>query len=427
MKNTFINIRPDSFSGLLFGLEGLLGGKVLLNSPTGCKFYHSAVVDGNTMREVSFDPLKYPENFYFGQGPVPCTYLDQHDYIYGAEEKILALLEDIKTRDLDFIALVNSPGAHLIGDDLIGIVEKSNLEIPYITIDSPGFSKSYGFGLQKGLIELIQALDPPEMDREKRTINLLGFHIYEKHFRGNIHELKRLLKLCGINVNVTFVDQTLDQLRDLRKAELNLVLYPEYGLNLAKFLKREYNMDYYVPKHGLPVGFQHTEFFFKEIVEKVGGDTEALMEEVEKARARAYLFLARYSSLLGIPKGAAYSLYCESSMALGLSQFLTDYLGMIPTGICLLDDSYPDYVSQLKNLETRFGPILVDDLTEAPYEILFADGTNIAASRDKEDYLCGVEILEPSMGYLHPVEKTFFGPKGALYFLELILNGLSFE
>ncbi|NLY20940.1 MAG: oxidoreductase, partial [Tissierellia bacterium] len=51
----------------------------------------------------------------------------------------------------------------------------------------------------------------------------------------------------------------------------------------------------------------------------------------------------------------------------------------------------------------------------------------IASSVGKDDYIFGVEILEPSMGYLDVVEKTILGTNGALFLLEQILNGLKFS
>ena len=43
MTSTYLtNITPDSLSGLIFAFEGIHNTTVLLNGPSGCKFYHSA-------------------------------------------------------------------------------------------------------------------------------------------------------------------------------------------------------------------------------------------------------------------------------------------------------------------------------------------------------------------------------------------------
>ncbi|MDR1177410.1 MAG: oxidoreductase, partial [Spirochaetaceae bacterium] len=60
------NIAPDSFTGALFALEGVRDGCTILNGPTGCKFYHSAISDSQFMRQAVYSPLEYAEGF-FGQ------------------------------------------------------------------------------------------------------------------------------------------------------------------------------------------------------------------------------------------------------------------------------------------------------------------------------------------------------------------------
>ena len=135
------NITPDSFSGLLFGLEGIRNTIVLMNGPTGCKFYHSATSDNQAPRQMEFDPLNYPELWYFGQPRIPCTYLDKRDYVYGSKEKLVEALRFLKANlPFDLLAIVNSPGAALIGDDLRKIADAETDGRPILTIETPGYS-----------------------------------------------------------------------------------------------------------------------------------------------------------------------------------------------------------------------------------------------------------------------------------------------
>ena len=115
-------IEPDSLQGLIFALEGTEGLTVLLNGPTGCKYYHGAISEGQTVRDRDFDPLSLPMNWYFGQARVPCTYLDNGDYVYGSERKLIEALEYFRDApETGMLCIVNSPGASLIGDDLRSI------------------------------------------------------------------------------------------------------------------------------------------------------------------------------------------------------------------------------------------------------------------------------------------------------------------
>ena len=70
--NTFLkNITPDSLSGIIFALEGVKRSLVILNGPTGCKFYNAATSDSQVIRQREFDPLNFPPVWYFGQPRVP--------------------------------------------------------------------------------------------------------------------------------------------------------------------------------------------------------------------------------------------------------------------------------------------------------------------------------------------------------------------
>ena len=117
MRSYLTNITPDGMSGLIFGLEGITDGIVLLNGPSGCKFYHSATSDNQFIRQLEFDPLNYPERWYFGQPRVPCTSLDNGDYVYGSESKLREALTFLRENvKFEILFVVNSPGAALIGD-----------------------------------------------------------------------------------------------------------------------------------------------------------------------------------------------------------------------------------------------------------------------------------------------------------------------
>lgn len=207
MSSYLNSITPDSFSGIIFALEGVSRTVVLLNGPTGCKFYHSSISDNQTIKQFEFDPLNYPEKWYFGQPRVPCTYLDSSDYIYGSRDKLeeaLAFLRDNVSFEL--LCIVNSPGAALIGDDLKGIADQIIHDKPVIIIETPGFSSDVCTGYEMAAVELIKQL--PLLQPVKRipaAVNILGVSIYHRNYAGDIAELKRLMGLCGITVNCVLV------------------------------------------------------------------------------------------------------------------------------------------------------------------------------------------------------------------------------
>ena len=167
--------------------------------------------------------------------------------------------------DFDLLAVVNSPGAALIGDDLKRIASEIIQDRPVIALESPGYSRHIWDGYSKACSDLIDRLVPSKCrfasDDDMKCVNLLGLSIFHKYYQGDIIELKRLLALCGIDVNCSLCcDCSVEEIKNLRKASLNVVVDPVYGLETAKILKQRYNMPY-LSLPGLPVGFSDTERF----------------------------------------------------------------------------------------------------------------------------------------------------------------------
>ena len=188
------SITPDSFSGLIFGFEGIKNTIVLLNGPTGCKFYHSATTDNQTLRQMGFDPLNYPELWYFGQPRVPCTYLDKRDYVYGSKDKLTEALHFLESNmNFDLMVIVNSPGAALIGDDIRDIAMDEIQGTPVLTVETPGYSRDIWDGYSSACCQIIRELLPdaplPANTGTRKKVNILGMSIFHKYYQGDCREL----------------------------------------------------------------------------------------------------------------------------------------------------------------------------------------------------------------------------------------------
>ena len=441
------NITPDSLTGAIFALEGIRDACVILNGPTGCKFYHSAISDGQFLRSLSFDPSEDSGRFHFGQPRVPSTYLDGHDYVFGSGEKLSELLRFAAERRYGLIAVVNSPGAALIGDDLERFVAQEVRDIPCLSLENTGYSGTCGIGYQNALMKVLEVLPPsksmaspnpatpPKAEssgghkKYDRTVNLLGMGIYQKYYDGNVEAIRRLFALCGVEVLAApGTGDGMDTLRKSVRVRRNVVIYPEYGERIAKRYQALYGVQYILSPEGPPIGFDATEALVRAVCEELDADSRPAIEAVERARGQAYMNLARYSSLLGLPKGARFSVKAESSVANALTRWLCSYLGMIPAAISLLDDRHVIAASRLETFLESIGysDVLNAPILSTPTDIIFADGSTISQARLSEAAVCGVEIALPSLAYLDIVPKTIFGEQGSLYILEQLMNGLRF-
>lgn len=438
-ENCSRNIMPDSLTGLILGFEGIRNALVILNGPTGCKFYHSITAENQSIRKDDYDPLNYPEEWFFGQRRVPCTYLDKRDYVYGSDRKLTDAIEFILKRITpDVLIVVNSPGAALIGDDLERIVSSAvkscgftDQSLPVITCQSPGYSRDLTDGYREAcrmILERFCAEDCADSDDtasggkvydDTPAVNLLGLSIYQKYHAGDIKEISRLLKLCGIRVNTSLLcESTLDEIRRVPEALMNIVVDPDYGLDTAEYLKNKYGTPYIVSEYGYPVGFKAMEKLLEDIYKALISQSEDIfphniyaelaMKELEKARAQAYVHLARLSSLTGLPKGAPFAVYGTPAQKRGYSTFLKEYLGMED-----VSDGTENGAGEHQN-----------DKTDP--DIVLADGNTIAMMKADGKKFSGIEISLPTIGYIDVIEKTHLGAEGGLFLIEQILNSFTY-
>ena len=428
MNNYLTSISPDSISGIIFAFEGISRCVVLLNGPTGCKYYHSAVSDEQIIRQVEFDPLQFPEKFYFGQPRIPCTYLDNHDYVFGGKEKLEETLKYLHENiDFDLLCIVNSPGAALIGDDLTGIASRHIKDKPTITVETPGYSSDISRGYETAVLQLIEGLSLAKSKNiSDKTVNILGLSLFHKNVTGDIIELKKMMELCGITVNcVLCADCDINSIKKLPDAALNIVIHPEYALETAKHLHNKFATPYYLCK-GPPIGFKSTETLMQDICKIMNVEVDGFMCYSQQARASAFPFISRVNSLTGRPRGMTFAVEGTYSEVYAYSNFLIKYFGMIPVSASIVNPASDCFKKELYELYEQYSisSALKQDIMETDAQIVFASGNTIAGLQLKKHSFAGVETSLPTLGYIDVIPKTHIGIQGALSIVEQVLNAI---
>ena len=269
---------------------------------------------------------------------------------------------------------------------------------------SPGFSTEYYDGCDTAILELFrQAGDRLWKDAVKKgadasrkpTVNILGISIWQKYALGDMNEIRRILSLCGIEVNtILCAGCTVDEMKKIPEADLNIVLYPEMGLSGAKWLQQNLGMPYYVCEVP-PIGFDATAIFAEEISQLLKTDCSKVKEEIEVARAKAWYSISGIYNACGKPDGTIFAVKSFPSQEKGITQFLSDYLGMIAD---------------------------TSDISHTKAEVVFSDANIISELMLRDKEFCGIEIANPTMGYVDVIEKTLLGIKGAMFLTEQVLN-----
>jgi len=420
---------PDAFTGSILAVEGIRDAAVILNGPTGCKLYHSFLSDRQFPRESSHDPLAFQDEFYFGQPRVPCTCLDGEDYIRGSLEKFERALAAIAAKEKGLLAVVNSPGASLIGDDLESVIKKTGMQERCFVVENAGFSLPAARGFENTALALLEHLKlrPPNLSSSSKKVNLIGISLLHKHWEGSVAEMKRLLDFLGLEVGaVLLAGTTLEEIRESGDAVCNIVLFPEYGRKIAEWYREHVGIPAVFSPLGAPLGFDASESLLREVAAVLDIDPAPALAKVWKARKASYRQISRFHSYSGLPKGASFSIKAESSLAFPITHWLYSYLGMAPLAVKLLPGSDPEIAGSLRVFleEKGFCEAWDRDPSLESADIAFADGPTLQLLKAKGCCKAGIEIALPEEGYIHLIPKTYLGVSGALLLLEEIINGL---
>ena len=167
---------------------------------------------------------------------------------------------------------------------------------------------------------------------------------------------------------------------------------------------------------GMPVGFDLTERFVRAAAELLHTDCSPALEDVERARARAFYFVGKHMGSGGFPRDLRY----------GYVDYLSGYLGIAPAAI------HPLYTQCGGNGEARliglleqlgFQGALEADFAQVHDAIVLGSANSIAEILAYSGNIFGIETMLPASGYVHVLPKTLLGCTGALFLLEQVLNG----
>lgn len=412
------NDRPESFLGLLMALEGVRDGYGIIHGPTGCKYYPASMAESRfPVRDKDAQVrnyFKFASNYFFSQPRLPCTYMDMGKFITGGNERLHDLYRKVEEMKPSMISIVNSPGSSLIGEDL-GSVSGT---IPTVHIDYNGYSKTCAEGFQDGILEILKVVKP-KLTKKKCGINLLGISILHLNWEDTIEDLSKLLALCDIHVNTVIgAGWSVEDIENSANAELNVLIYPEYGDRVAEYYRDNLNIPYVSAE--VPIGFNNLENWILQICSKLGKDPKPALESIKHARQKAASSISLMESYHMLPKGHTFSLMCDGSLAYAASTFLYEYLGMIPVAVTCSNGK--EWESKLKEfIESKNIPYS-DDALHTEAEVMITSGS-LGASCVSRDLVKGyVEMESPGTKYVCTRPEPPIGLDGTMILIDRVLN-----
>lgn len=227
----------------------------LIHGPIGCEFHLRAEFS----RHINNPNVSF----------IASTQLDDLDVILGAERKLENAVNLLNTRlEPTLIGICSSCASNMIGEDLEGVAfdikEHVDCEVLFIE-NCAGFKGDYTYGFNQASLSLIQILDEIDAEVQMNSVNLIGANIIEnKQAKSDIEEISKLLNEIGIKINATLsCNTTIMELKELKNAEMNVVLSDSFGLETAQMLENRYSIPYIIPHP--PYGYYGTLKFIHDV------------------------------------------------------------------------------------------------------------------------------------------------------------------
>jgi nitrogenase molybdenum-iron protein alpha/beta subunit len=420
-----LNFDCDGFYGTLFAIEGISDGRAVLNGPTGCRGHPAYFSDRVFSRDNPFRKINPEEFFFSGMPRIPSTYLDADDYISGSAEKLEAILPKIAETDDCFIAIVNSPGASLIGDDLNRFLREAGLQERCMAFESSSYSETVASGFDTAIVSVLKWMKLNRLPGIKTRVNLLGLSIYHKHWEGTRDELVKICMLMGLEVvSSPGAGSSVAEMKESVSASFNVIVFPEYSERTAGWYEDEFGIPPIRSPYGAPVGFSATEKWINAIADATEADPGPALDYISRMRKTAFHKLGRFYNERGFPKGMTFSLEADASVALPLVRWLYEYLNMFPVSVSVKPESDVEYGRVLSDyLESNsIGDSLRVRPEDTRSDVFIGEGLKGSVLRNNGVCLANIDIANRSGDYIDVVPKTHLGGMGALYLLEQVLN-----
>ncbi|MEZ4591149.1 MAG: chlorophyllide a reductase subunit Z [Chloroflexota bacterium] len=374
---------------------------VICDAPIGCfNLVATAVPDyTDAIPHIeNITPSVITENEVGGSGTGPAV---QRTYENLRDEGVLAGKK---------LIVVSTAESEMIGSDLSDLVTK--LQPGTTFFHSESLSDDEWLGRDRVLQWLWENYGQAAaagIEVEPGLVNIIGPTYGCFNAPSDLHEIKRTVEGAGGRINLVFpYEATLEQIAQLAKAQVNVVLYKEFGHTLAASLGQ--------PWLHAPMGMQGTTQFVQKLGELLGtqAQAQAFIAQEKKTTLSAIWDLWKGPQSDWFPTTNIGIVACGTYVE-GFTAFLGDELGM-PISFA---SSRPLRPGDLDNEGVR------QLLHSSPPAFVFGSiNEKIYLSEAGARFTNFVPAAFPGPIVRRAVGTPFMGYRGAVYLLQEIVNRL---
>lgn len=347
-------------------LSGFHDLGVILHGSSGCYYYTQSLVSA----------------------PLHCTSLDCRDVIFGAEDRLRALVAEL-AGSYSRIAVIPMCVPSIVGEDLGLLLEDEDVLI----VDTPGFSGRMEDGYRRAMDVLA-----PSVGEGIPGVNIDGVSLTDRFARGNRREGERLLRMAGIPVATCFCSA---RLRDAyRAAPVTVETNPDLrsGVGTAA---------------GSLLGLESLRSTFHNLQSHGSGwDTDPVFREIDETEESIVRSCDRFLRRCDPPRVAIFATAAYAEMIAGL---LTTYLD---AEIAVVGTRNPPSLCTIPAREAYDLGTIGDLIRESDPDLLIGSSyEHVTAPKIRF-----VGLTYPLRGQYMLQNRAVAGTEGVLGVIEAVLN-----